>query len=69
MSVLLRVKQLLSSFKRFVDKSLNITSRVLDHAAVQINDRNNFAHYEGKILKFIKFYKDITQSGYEIGTY
>ena len=69
MSVLLRVKQLLSSFKRYVDESLNMTPRVLDYAIVQINDRDDFAHYEGEVLKFIKFYKDIIQSSHEIGIY
>ena len=69
MSVLLRVEQLLSSFKRFIKEYLTMTPRVLDHTMIQINDRNNFDHSKREVLKFIKFYKNITQSSYKIGIY
>ena len=44
-----------------------MTPRVLYHAMVWINDRNNFDCAKGEVLKFIKFYENIVQSSYEIG--
>ena len=68
-SVLLRVEQLLSLFKRFVKEHLTITPRVLDHTIIQINNRNSFDHSIRETLKFIKLHKDAMQSSYEIGMY
>lgn len=69
MLVLLRVKQLLSSFKRFTEEYLNMTPRLLDQAIVCINNRNDFNSSKVEVLEFIEFYKKGTQSGYEISMY
>ena len=42
-----------------------MTPRVLDHAIVQICNKDNFDNAKTEVLKFIKFYDDVTQSGHE----
>ena len=69
MSVLLRVEQLFSSFKRFAQKSLNMTPRVLDYTMIQTHGRDDFIHYKEEVLKLIKFYNNIIQSGNKTGVY
>ena len=42
-----------------------MTPRVLDHAIVQMFNKDNFANSKEEVLKFIEFHNNIVQSSYE----